>query len=83
MARIIVQRAIDDSSNLSNSSDLSDLRKGNRMKRRGFLYYMGMISVGVAAFSRKLTIPGLKKFARGTSSIKVKPNPDAVRRRDG
>jgi hypothetical protein len=58
----------------------------NKIKRRNFLYYIGAFSVGVVAFSRqpfKFFRSKVIEQASSTNSIKVRPNPDAVRRRDG
>lgn len=56
---------------------------GNRVKRRSFLYYMGGISLAAVSFARnpfKFFGGKVTERALNTNSMKVKPNPDAVKR---
>jgi hypothetical protein len=57
---------------------------GNRLKRRSFLYYIGafsMAAVSAVRYPFKFLGSRVSEYASNKSSIKVKPNPDAVRRK--
>ncbi len=56
---------------------------GKLVKRRSFLYYMGGISLAAVSFAKnpfKFFGGKVTERALNMSSVKVKPNPDAVKR---